>query len=492
MPTWLPILRRKGCPVLFYSYINHGYKTPYHSELLGIQRGIRYHRYVDGWVIIALEDSEAFQQTFSERLEQDGYPEFFLRQCRRVSDDLFAFGDECRYQTYDSWSTGELLFAFMRFSSLSIRAMPFLTTIVLLQDVLEKRLAGALARAWNIPVESDELSGRMQALMLEGGEVPLATEAVRDLVRVAENITQGHTSLSQRLSVDPPPDQTSVNRDWPEIGKEIDAHLRAYDFLGTDYYVGDPLSFEQVLVQIASLLHQPPAGASAPPSVAADPSLDPDATQLLATARELHFLRQHRIEAMFKAGRDARELFEEIGSRVGLSYDELLHLTFEEVQESLTIGHPAIPLAAIAERRRDYAVVIEDENAAIVIGTDIDKLRADLPLQEKHGSRLLGVTAFPGACSAPACVVDRLQDIGRVKAGEVLVAPMTSPYHVPAMTISGAVVTDEGGILSHAAIVARELRIPCVVGVSGATTTIQSGQRLDIDARPGVGVVEIA
>jgi pyruvate,water dikinase len=193
---------------------------------------------------------------------------------------------------------------------------------------------------------------------------------------------------------------------------------------------------------------------------------------------------------MFKAGRDVRPLLVEIGQRIGLGYEELLALTFQELQESLTRGEPSVPLSKIAERARDYGVLIEAGEAQILVGADLATLRQTLP-DSAASERLTGVTAFPGSCEAEARVVDRLQDIGAVEAGDVLVAPMTSPYHVPAMTIASAVVTDEGGILSHAAIVSRELEIPCIVGVTGATEAIPSGSRVRVDAQPAVGAVEI-
>lgn len=492
MPTWLPILRRKGCSVLFYSYINHGYKDAYHQELLGIPSGINFHRYVDGWVVIDLDDSQRLQTAFARRLEEDGYAGFFLSQCRRVSDDLFAYGGHLRNRDFGHSRADELLIAFMTFSSLSIRAMPFLTTMVLLQDVVESRLREVLSRAWGLPADSDLLLAQMQAVMLEGTEVPLATKSVRDLLRIAEEVSESQPELRDRLMATEGPLPAAFAADWPGLAGQIDDHLDQYDFLGTDYYVGEPLSFGRVLEQIATLVRQHASRTAEPILVPDEPlTLDADDAEMLATARELHFLRQHRIEAMFKAGRDARSLLDEVGSRIGVSYSELLSLTFDEVQRSLTSGTLELPLDVLMERSRDYGVEIKDGHADIVTGERLDALRRELPSSEPRGRRLQGVTAFAGTCEARACVVDRLQDIGNAKAGEVLVAPMTSPYHVPAMTIAGAVVTDEGGILSHAAIVSRELRIPCIVGVTGATETIESGQGLRVDATPGVGTIEL-
>lgn len=492
MPKWLPILRRKGCPVLFYSYIIHGYKDAYHQEILGIPQGINYHEYVDGWVIIDLIESETFQSTFSTRIEEDGYLRFFLNRCRAVADELFEFGDECRGKSYTERDSSELLLDFMTFSSLSIRAMPFLTTMVLLQEVIENRLRTVLAAAWNLPEDSEQLDVQMQELLLEAGEVPLATLSVRELRDLSRRIAADHPELGERLTSGEAVSFDEVEADSPALAAAIDEYLERFDFLGTDYYVGEPLSPIKVLEQLATILSQQEAEERDEPhhDVATPTSLSTEDEELIATARELHFLRQHRIEAMFKAGRDIRDLLVEIGRRVGLAYDEVLALTFQEVQESLTKEEPTVPLPEIAERVHDYGILIEAGEHRILVGAELNALRETLP-ESQSSDRLAGVTAFPGSCEAEARVVDRLQDIGAVEAGDVLVAPMTSPYHVPAMTIASAVVTDEGGILSHAAIVSRELQIPCVVGVTGATSAIPSGSRIRVDAQAAVGTIEI-
>ena len=63
---------------------------------------------------------------------------------------------------------------------------------------------------------------------------------------------------------------------------------------------------------------------------------------------------------------------------------------------------------------------------------------------------------------------------------------MTSPDYVPAMKKSAAIITDQGGMLSHAAIISRELNIPCIVGANNATELINSGDLIEVDANNGV------
>jgi pyruvate,water dikinase len=96
-----------------------------------------------------------------------------------------------------------------------------------------------------------------------------------------------------------------------------------------------------------------------------------------------------------------------------------------------------------------------------------------------------GLGASPGIASGPTRVLGSMDAAAELKAGEVLVTRTTSPDWVPLMRRAGAVVTDSGGMTSHAAIVSRELGIPCVVGTGDATTRLASGQVVTVDGAAG-------
>jgi pyruvate,water dikinase len=98
---------------------------------------------------------------------------------------------------------------------------------------------------------------------------------------------------------------------------------------------------------------------------------------------------------------------------------------------------------------------------------------------------LSGDGASPGIASGPVKIVPEATQIDKVKTGNVLVAEMTTPDFVPAMKRAVAIVTDRGGRTAHAAIVSRELGIPCVVGAEGATTTLKDRQVITVDGSRG-------
>lgn len=116
----------------------------------------------------------------------------------------------------------------------------------------------------------------------------------------------------------------------------------------------------------------------------------------------------------------------------------------------------------------------------IKVSTDGKKIKiAEIPI-------LTGVGASPGIATGPVRVLKSPKEINKVGHGDVLVATMTSPDYVPAMKKAVAIVTDEGGMTSHAAIVSRELGIPCVVGTKTATTTLKNDTIITVDGAQGL------
>jgi pyruvate,water dikinase len=99
---------------------------------------------------------------------------------------------------------------------------------------------------------------------------------------------------------------------------------------------------------------------------------------------------------------------------------------------------------------------------------------------------LRGSAASPGIASNVVRVIPSVEDITRVQPGEIIATTMTSPDWVPVMRKSAAIITNEGGNTCHAAIVSRELGIPCVVGTANCTETLKDGEVVTVDGYTGV------
>jgi pyruvate,water dikinase len=111
---------------------------------------------------------------------------------------------------------------------------------------------------------------------------------------------------------------------------------------------------------------------------------------------------------------------------------------------------------------------------------------SDLISPDKAKVLLQGLKASPGISIGPVRIVFDLKELYKVKQGDVLVTKMTTPDFVPAMKRACAIVTDEGGSTAHAAIVSRELGIPCIVGTQKATQVLKEDEVITVDALRGI------
>lgn len=111
--------------------------------------------------------------------------------------------------------------------------------------------------------------------------------------------------------------------------------------------------------------------------------------------------------------------------------------------------------------------------------------RKEAEIEVKRPPLLHGLAASPGVAVGKVRIAETLEQAKHLQPGEILVTRLTSPDWVPYMRIASAIITTEGGVTAHAAIVSRELGIPCVVGAKNALNTLHSGMLITVDARRG-------
>ena len=119
-------------------------------------------------------------------------------------------------------------------------------------------------------------------------------------------------------------------------------------------------------------------------------------------------------------------------------------------------------------------------------GADSDKKDAASGVVATGEVILKGQSASPGIATGKVKIITSLKQISKIKKGDILVAKMTSPDYVPAMKQAGGIITDEGGVTSHAAIVSRELGIACVVGTGEATSKLKDGMIVTVNGKEGL------
>jgi phosphohistidine swiveling domain-containing protein len=180
-------------------------------------------------------------------------------------------------------------------------------------------------------------------------------------------------------------------------------------------------------------------------------------------------------------------LFEKIAEQFGIAYDDLGYLTLDEIEKALFDGFDE---NIIIERKKNPCIVtITGDALEITVCKGIPKKYASIiaAIEDKEKSLLIkGLSAFKGVVRGKVVLVRSYHDLKKVCAGDVLVANTTHPTYLPAMHRAAAFVTNEGGVVSHAAIVAREMKKPCIVGTKVATKILLDGDYVEVDAENGV------
>ncbi len=210
--------------------------------------------------------------------------------------------------------------------------------------------------------------------------------------------------------------------------------------------------------------------------------LNPATIRLLSLLSTVQVWRDERKAMNQQAGAVMRKFATELSRRSGLPYRLVVNACAWEFNDILK---PSARFRAYLQARAKgatYATVPPHPEVA-ALGKRRRWLLA--MLRRAVQGELKGLPAYPGVVKGRARLVLRQRDFPSFRQGEILLAPNTRPEYVPIMKKASAIVTEEGGITSHAAIVSRELSIPAVVGVQGVLDVIRDGDRIEVDANSG-------
>jgi phosphohistidine swiveling domain-containing protein len=171
----------------------------------------------------------------------------------------------------------------------------------------------------------------------------------------------------------------------------------------------------------------------------------------------------------------------EIASETGYSKEQVLSATKEEIL--VYFDKKALPNKKVLQMRHDRnAIIFKDGKYGLVSGSKVDGI---IRLVTPKIKIIKGQCAYPGVVRGIARIINNPRN-STIKATEILVTSMTRPDFLPLMEKAAAFVTDSGGILSHAAITAREMKKPCIIGTQIATKKLNDGDLIEVDATKGI------
>lgn len=179
----------------------------------------------------------------------------------------------------------------------------------------------------------------------------------------------------------------------------------------------------------------------------------------------------------------------EAAKRLKVAKNDLLNFGTGEILEML--NGRKVSKSEIKNRRVAFTAVMDVLKKPVMVSGDIALKYWDLYAEDKldkHTDEIKGIVVSRSAqpVRGKVHVILDPKNVGSFKDGEILVAPMTTPEYIFVMKKASAVITDIGGLMSHAAIVSRELGIPCIVGTKVATRALKDGDMVEVDTNAGI------
>ena len=211
--------------------------------------------------------------------------------------------------------------------------------------------------------------------------------------------------------------------------------------------------------------------------------LDAGTDAKFSALRDCISLMDRKREIYTKSHYHLQFLMREIVHRLHISYQDVHYLIPKEVHDCL------------AGKRCDRRILRQRflSSAYLTDGQSIEYLA---PSQESfvrkiikgnsEGKMLRGKCAYPGRKKGNVCIILAHEDFHLMKEGDILVTPFTTPDFLPVMRKAAGILTEYGGITSHAAIIARELHIPCIVGIPQLMDRVSSQKVVEMDAAEGI------
>ncbi len=285
--------------------------------------------------------------------------------------------------------------------------------------------------------------------------------------------------------------EESLLRNFPDFWHGLSVHTKKYAWLFYSYM--GPAYTEHDFLMMARTLHpleQDSADIIVQKRKELISKIKPNNFErmILDIAEKMVWAKPRRKDYQSKAYYHLSFLFREIADRLNLSLEEIFSCTYEMLANGL--NGKAILKDDIASVRRLHVIIPTIEGSVkIILNAEAEDFREhSIAREEKveYSAELKGTIAYKGIARGVVRIINKPSEMEKMQKGDILVSMVTTPDIVPAMKKAAAFITDKGGLTCHAAIVARELKVPCIVGTEIATNVLQDGDMVEVDATIGV------
>ncbi|RJR31068.1 hypothetical protein C4569_03400 [Candidatus Parcubacteria bacterium] len=326
-------------------------------------------------------------------------------------------------------------------------------------------------------------------------------QAEISLLKIALNVEKGR-KLKKEFVKNSAKKIISILNEYPKTKKFLEKHQKNYFWSNNNYFLNKTLTVEDFIGQIKEMfrykvdikaeikriLDTPKQNKIKKQKLSQRLSLPVFLRNLLEISETFTHFQDERKKYTFWATHYSSIILQEIGKRFGYTLTEMKYLLNCEVIDLFDKNKQHVTCARARDRRKYCILYHRGKEYEILTGNQARKFQHVLFNKEikKDINDFRGLSASNGKVKGSVKILKSATEVNKIEKGDILVAVMTRPDYISAMKRASAIVTNEGGITCHAAIVSRELGIPCIIGTKIATDILNDGDLVEVNANHGV------
>lgn len=494
--NWFKIVERNES-ILMIDYLIKGVGALNTKKVLGINIGFEKYVYLNRNIYWDAEEAKEVADFFNEIIKEKGasYLQRFIKKWIKLGTGLLLLSKKLGEDDNAKKTSKQLLKDFIKFSNQNWEFSTALLIPVAIQGDLLKKIEGLLDKRG-----LSEDKKKKYSIVLTSPEKE--NSSTKELVSFYSLISLLQRHLAENNWTEDNIRQALSKKD---LSSGLKKYLSNFSWIGARWYIGDGWSEEDFIeraakqdlgedykrkaVGIERLVKE---NRKETLRIIKELKLSAEEGALVKAAKEYVFLRTYRTDVFNQAGFVARPFLKEIAKRLGISFEELIYLTADEVSACLQKGRiEKNLLSRIGQRKVAFGALLYNNKLSAFEGSDIEEFKKQQKIVDAQdimpAEGLRGMIASPGKVVGKVRIVDMdKKGLSQVEKGDILVTSMTTPDFVPAMEKAAAFVTNEGGITCHAAIVSREMKKPCIIGTKIATKVLRDGDLVEVDSDKGI------
>lgn len=468
---WFKVVKRENTP-LWESLIQAGGAMGFKE--IGFVNPMRdlyaldYDKYADN------NNFEALKKYFIEQCEKDAsFLTNFFSNLEKTVEEFDVFVTQHQNVVWDSLSDKALADAYDTFINYSLETLTFLWPPLAPEEWIVEKISGEMSKHID-PIKESERFQIALHLLIASTIPSLLQEKEHEILKLAQEIGNVENIKKFESAIE------SIYKKYAWLND----HSLKFEYESKEQF---NLALQNAIAtnpheKLLKINEEKNRTVRERERLIKDLHFSSEYIQYADQAAKIPHWRLLRTEKSVEAAYKMQGMFKELNKRLGL--ENVLLCYYWEIGKFL--DGAKIEKVLITNRKDGYGLMITGQ---AIYDLDLESrttLKSGIESKIKLGNAIKGNVACRGFVKGRVRILHNTKQLSSFKEGEILVTAMTTPEYVPVMKLASAIVTDEGGISCHAAIVSRELKIPCVIGTKTATKILKDGDMVEVDAVKGI------